>query len=134
MGWLSSFFGSKPTKIVKLEGDGDFECEVVGESRYQEALSMITGGKTKDGHEFECEAKLIREPDNRFDPNAVFVTIDGMKVGYLSREHAVTMAAIFKEHGLAEARADAVIVGGWKRKNRTEDEGNFGVRLDIPIH
>lgn len=133
MGWISDLFGAKPTKLVRLEGDGEFECEVVGESHYQSALISITGGKTSDGHEFACEALLEREPENRKDRNAIAVSINGLRVGYLNRDHAATMTGIFKKHRLAGAYAGALIVGGWQRKARKNPEGSFGVRLDIPV-
>ena len=134
MGWLFDLFAAKPTKVVRLEGDGDFGCEVVGESHYQAALNIITGGKTADGHEFACEALLERERGNRKDPNAVAVSINGLRVGYLNRGHAATMTGIFTKHRLVGAYAGAIIVGGWQRQGRKNPEGHYGVRLDIPVY
>lgn len=133
MGWLSRLFGGGPNTYTVLSGDGDYECEVVGESHYQEALARITGGKTADGHEFECIALLEPEPGNRNDPNAVTVTIEGELVGYLSRPHAKAMTIIFKRHNLAGAEASALIVGGWSGRGGRKAEGHFGVKLDIPV-
>jgi hypothetical protein len=134
MGWLGRLFGRRrERRVVQLEGDGDFECEVVGESHYQQALGQLVGGKTSEGHEFACLALLEREPANRHDGNAVTVSIGGYKVGYLSRPHAAVMATVFKKHRLDAAQADAVIVGGWSRGKGRAPEGHFGVRLDIPV-
>ena len=133
MGWLSGLFGKKPEGIVWLEGDGDFECEVVGESNYQPALAKITGGKTEDGHEFKCVAALVLEPTNKHDRNAVMVQIDGYLVGYLSRPHAASLSDILTRKGLEGAQANAVIVGGWSRRTGRNVEGHFGVKLDIPV-
>jgi hypothetical protein len=134
MGWLSDLLGAKPTKYVQLEGDGDFECEVVGESHHQGALNAIAGGKTSDGHEYPCQALLLAEPNNPKDRNAIVVTVNGHKVGYLNRQHAAVMSKIFKKHKLAGAYAEAVIVGGWKREGRQrQSEGHYGVKLDIPV-
>lgn len=133
MGWLTDIFRGKRINIVRLEGDGDFECEVVGESHYQDALDRIVGGKTREGHEHECEAVLVRDLSNRNDPNAVAVQINGMTVGYLSRPHARAMASIFEKHRLAEARARALIVGGWSDRGGRKAEGHYGVKLDIPV-
>lgn len=33
-----------------------------------------------------CEAVLVREPTNQFDPNAIAVYVDGRHVGYLRKE------------------------------------------------
>lgn len=123
--------GSAEKRYVRLEGDGDYELDIVGESRYQDALDTIVGGKTEDGHEFECEATLERERDNPNDPNAVAVFIEDKKVGYLSRAHARRLSAILDNKKLDGGVAEAMIVGGWKRSNN--DEGHYGVRLDIPV-
>lgn len=133
MGWLSGLFGKKPNGIVWLEGDGDFECEVVGESNYQAALVKITGGKTKDGHELDCVADLVPEPTNRHDRNAIMVQINGHLVGYLCRPHAAALSDILSQKGIAGAQANAVIVGGWARRTSRNAEGHFGVKLDIPL-
>lgn len=66
--------------------------KVVGESHYGKAFSALAGDY---GHRSVPErgvelkgvtAQIVREPDNRFDPDAVAVWIDGRhQVGYLSR-------------------------------------------------
>lgn len=132
MGFWSSLFGGKPRGIVFLEGEDEFECNVVGESHYQANIDQIVGGKTRDGHEHECMADLVPEPDNRHDPNAIAVEIDGLKVGYLSRPHAKVLTKILRSRRLAGAQAKAVIVGGWTGWKGAED-GHYGVRLDIPV-
>lgn len=118
-------------RYARLEGDGDYELDIVGESHYQDALDTIAGGKTEDGHELECEAILERERNNPHDPNAVAVYIDDKKVGYLSRPHARRLSAILDKQKLDGGVAEAIIVGGWRRANN--DEGHYGVRLDIPV-
>ncbi len=134
MGWFGNLFGRKPEAgFTRFEGDGSFECDVVGESNYQDALNRIAGGKTEDGHEFECTARLVPEPGNPHDSNAVMVMIDGRQVGYLSRAHAQAMTILFQRKGLGGAEADALVVGGWKRGRGAKDEGHYGVKLDLPI-
>jgi hypothetical protein len=134
MGWFSSLFGGeRERQIIQLEGDGDYDCEVVGESHYQDALSQITGGKTENGHEFACVAFLEPEPTNANDRNAVMVVIEGLKVGYLSKPHAAAMSYILKKHKADAGQADAIIVGGWSGRGGRKAEGHFGVRLDIPV-
>lgn len=69
--------------------DGLDEIEVVGESHYQATLRAI-----EEAHQTMSErgayltASLIREPENRFDKNAVRVEIAGYTVGYLARHAA----------------------------------------------
>ena len=103
--------------------------EIRGESQYQDALSEICGGKTQDGHLFDCEASLRPEPENPHDPNAVAVFIHDQKVGYLPRQTAKRYGKAF---GGASVKCPAKIVGGWRRREgRSWDEGHFGVELDL---
>lgn len=129
---LTNVSRDKEKRYVRLEGDGDYELAIVGASKFQNELSAIAGGKTEDGHEFECKATLEREPGNPHDSNAVAVYIKERKVGYLSRDHARRLSAILDSKNLDGGIAKALIVGGWDRGRG--DEGSFGVRLDIPIY
>jgi hypothetical protein len=84
---------------------------VAGESHYQEALRTIAGpGEVRH----ETEARLVREPDNPHDANAVRVEIAGAKVGYLPRALAEAWSPRMDE--LASRRrvgaCEATIVGG----------------------
>ncbi|MGI5865821.1 MAG: HIRAN domain-containing protein [Myxococcales bacterium] len=105
--------------------------EVVGESFYQDALARITGGKRADGHELPVVAGLLAESNNKYDPNAIGVWINGFMVGHLSREDAAVYAPVL--HPLSAkgivGTCPAVIVGGWDRGNG--DEGHFGVKLKL---
>ncbi|WP_395543271.1 HIRAN domain-containing protein [Neotabrizicola sp. sgz301269] len=116
---------------MKLEGEGDFEFEIVGESHYQDALEVIAGRKEEEGKWLECEATLRAEPDNPYDKNAVAVFIRQKKVGYLSRADALAWKIALERRGYVgqDVTCDAVIVGGWK--NKSGDEGHYGVKLDL---
>ena len=72
----------------------DFEVPIVGESHYQrELLRAKASVKSYEGISY-IEAILVREPDNKFDPNAVKVmTAESQTIGYLSRENAVRYGA-----------------------------------------
>lgn len=74
--------------VTLVEGREDLE--VVGESHYQENLWQIAGGRHNPEARVRCEiyALLVPEDDNPHDANAVAVWIQGLKVGYLSREDA----------------------------------------------
>lgn len=132
MGLFSWLFGQKQERYVTLEGDGDYDLQIVGESFYQDALDRICGGKTEDGHEFYCEAVLVREPSNPHDKNAIAVYINDLKVGHINRAQAKPLTRIFRDQGLAGGIAKAVIVGGWAGR-RNQSDGHYGVRLDIPV-
>ncbi|MGH3802583.1 MAG: HIRAN domain-containing protein, partial [Pseudonocardiaceae bacterium] len=75
----------RPRLDVVVYG-GSHDLEVVGESHYQDALWRVVGGRTTDRVRAEVQAALVAESDNVYDPNAISVWIDGMRVGYLSRE------------------------------------------------
>lgn len=133
LGWL---FGKKgdgsqqSPRRIKLDGDGSYSQEIVGESFYQSALEQIAGPKTEGGKELLCVAVLICESDNPHDENAVAVTINGKKVGHLSRDDAVSWRRMLKKRlgCLPEVELDAVIVGGW---DDGISEGHYGVKLDL---
>jgi hypothetical protein len=61
--------------------------QVVGESNYQDTLLQLSAlFETVGRIERTFVVKLVPEPDNPFDPNAVAVMTEGdAKVGYLSR-------------------------------------------------
>jgi hypothetical protein len=42
---------------------------------------------------------LVREPDNKFDPNAVMVWIDGKHVGYIPSKDAAALAPFIDQTG-----------------------------------
>lgn len=117
---------------LHIDHEGLFEVDVVGESNYQEALAAIAGGVTREGADHATIATLVREPNNRYDPNAVRVDIDGRTVGYLSRDDAESYCAQLAAFGnpLLVVTTDALILGGWNRGGG--DTGMFGVRLDLP--
>jgi HIRAN domain len=117
--------GDTETKTVRVD--------VVGEASYQPALERIAGPKTEDGVSVWKTASLTPEPTNVYDKNAVMVTIDDLKVGYLSRRQAVAYQAMMADAGmqdeaLSEVRAH--VMGGWRRPNG--DEGHYGVALYVP--
>lgn len=141
MTWFSRLFGGaaaegqpRPTTAlhpVVLRGDGKYAFDVVGESRYQEALTSICGGKSEENACHQCLATLIPEPENPYDANAIAVIIEQKVVGYLSRPNATRYRQDLAAagHGDAVATCNARIIGGWDRGDG--DEGSFGVKLDL---
>lgn len=103
--------------------------EVVGESRYQEALTRIAGGKRRESQLIRTNAELRREPTNPFDRNAVQVVIAGDVVGYLPRDEAAKYAPALDQLPRAGFACDAEIRGGWRDG---DDEGHFGVVVWLP--
>ena len=70
--------------------EGQETLEVVGGASYQDNLWRIVGRRrSPDGRVREhIFAVLAAEPDNPYDTDAIAVWIQGLKVGYLSREDA----------------------------------------------
>lgn len=113
--------------------DGDELVHAVGESRYQDALLALTGGKrTWAGAHSRVVAQLVPEFDNPNDPNAVEVRIGGELVGYLPREMTARYHHLIAETIATEgaARCEAEIRGGWERPGG--DIGRFGVIVLLP--
>jgi hypothetical protein len=117
-------------KVELCEGREDLE--VVGEASYQDNLWRIVGGRhSPDGHvREEVYAVLAAEPDNPYDANAVAVWIQGLKVGYLSREDARRyrpgLLALEQQHGRPVALAGVIAGGGM----RADGPGRLGVFLE----
>jgi len=111
---------------------GDETLEVVGESHRQEELWRIVGGLRADYVRFDVHAMLVPDLHNEFDPNAVEVRIDGILVGYLSREDAAHyrpgLLRLMQAHGGQLIALHGVICGGGPREDARI--GFLGVFLD----
>lgn len=136
MGLFSQLFGggsgSRQVLVAAIQGPGKYACPVVGESNYQDALERICGGRSENGADKEVVARLVYEPENPYDDQAVRVDVDGTTVGYLDRDTARSFRVQLAEAapGVSIAQANAVIRGGWLRG---DDQGHFGIWLDVPI-
>jgi hypothetical protein len=119
--------------FAKLRGTGRYEFDIVGESKYQDALEFICGGRTDEGAEKRVEALLYMEDQNPYDNQAGRVDVEGKTVGYLARDDArsyrrqITSAV----HTQPVGACDVMIVGGWECSKK--DRGHFGVKLDLPV-
>jgi hypothetical protein len=137
MGFFSKLLGQEPEPdqpqvMARLPGPGTFDLQIVGESFHQEALEEICGGRCEDGHRMEVEAMLIHDDDNPHDNQAIAVFIESKLVGHFDRKTARNFRQQFIEAGAAGVPAvcQAIIVGGWDRGD--DDQGHFGVKLDLP--
>src|SRR4051812_31164097 len=98
MGWLNFVFGKRassksasglapenpsPRQSASQTSATWCDLPIVGESNYQDALSRLCGGYTRDGHQLHTRASLVPEPSNPYDKNAIRVDIDAQTVGYL---------------------------------------------------
>lgn len=118
---------------ISIEPKGRFAIDVVGESKYQDALTRLCGGKQHDSADACFLAVLYLENTNPYDNRAVRVDIHDNTVGYLSRDCARRFRRWLKRHGhtAKAAQCQANVRGGWYRG--PDDEGHFGVFLDLPL-
>ena len=67
---------------------------IAGESYRQPALRKLAGMRTPrvNGYLVPVDVWLIREPKNRYDPNAFRAEVNGRQIGYLRREVAAQLA------------------------------------------
>jgi len=124
---------ASPHQVGVLRGTGRYEFDIVGESKYQDSLERICGGRTDESAEEYVQAVLVLEDSNAYDNQAVRVDIRGLTVGYLARKDARSYRAQLAKMGHASlvCTCNAVIVGGWRRSQK--DQGHFGVKLDLPV-
>lgn len=140
MGWIDRLRGrmggrgseqpeTRGTPPVRMLGGGE-DLEVVGESRYQDALWSISGGQIGQSVRCAAAAVLVPEPQNAYDPNAVAVVIEGHRVGYLDRQTAGLYASglneLMRSYG-AHIGLWGVIVGGGYYE---DGPGRLGVWLE----
>ncbi|HEY3560641.1 MAG TPA: HIRAN domain-containing protein [Kribbella sp.] len=140
MGWIDRLRGRAENRgseqrerrgvcPVRMLG-GDEDLEVVGESRYQEALWSLSGAQVGQSVRCAVAAVLVPEPQNAYDPNAVAVAIEGHRVGYLDRSTAAAYVSGLNElMRLHEAHIGlwGVIVGGGYYE---DGPGRLGVWLE----
>lgn len=108
---------------VTTSSTATYNFNIVGEGLHQSNLKKIAGPKEEQSKSYQCSAKVTSEPTNKFDKNAIKVEINGMLVGYLSREDAQKLA------GKRVSRVvSAIIDGGW---DDSDSEGSYGVKLGI---
>jgi hypothetical protein len=109
----------------------EFECEVVGESHYQDNIARALKLWQKHMGDVPLIALLTPEANNKHDRNAVSVTIGGAMVGYLERD----FAPIYRERliaegmGLVPVHCQAMITGGHELADGSK--ASYGVVLDI---
>lgn len=131
MGMFSEFFAE--VEDVFIEGDGQYDLEVVGESHYQRHLKVLSERYSKMGGDRELIAKLHYENTNPHDKKAIRAVINGGTVGYLSRKDARLFRKRIEKVGFEGLviSCNAEILGG-KRVGLFK-KTDFGVWLDLPI-
>lgn len=120
---------AKQSEIEVELFDGSHTLEIVGESHYQDALWQIVGGWREERVRQEAITIIAAEWDNPYDDNAISAWINGLHVGYLSREDAARyrpgLLALEARHERPIA-LNATIAGGGAR---ADGPGRLGVFL-----
>lgn len=102
------------------------------EARYQKALARICGGRDVAAHSRIVSAALVCEPANARDSNGVQVVVDGLLVGYLSKEetHALGPLLMAMQRRSTQVRCAGEIVG--KDHRGRAEPGTFAFWLRLP--
>ena len=85
--------------VMLISCDGAFEMEVKAESHYQDAIGAcvsrtVVEQTSNDACRCEFSLRLVREPANPYDTNAIAVkSTDGRTLGHLAREEAARCTA-----------------------------------------
>lgn len=109
---------------------GSTPLEVVGESRYQDNLWSLVGGRWRDRVRIEVTAILVPDDDNEYDADAISVWVKGLKVGHLSRENAAKyrpgLLDLQRKTGKPIALRGRIVGGG----QRGDGPGMLGIWLN----
>lgn len=110
----------------EVTGEHGFDVEVRGESYHMQDVLAAAQGPSREveGDRLRCEIRvcLRRQPDNRYDENAIVVLSEhGCELGHVAREIAASYAPVFdRAAGLGEIQCAACVVGrnvsgvGWR--------------------
>lgn len=86
--------------------------DIVGEQSYQYNIKILNDAvRQAQGDDPWIMLRLIREPTNRYDSNAIMVTGWGVLVGYIKKTQAARMAPRLDDQG-GHYYATGKIVGG----------------------
>ena len=123
----------KEQEPLFVDGDKEFDQEVVGESFYQKHLTTICGGVSKEKSRVSAIATVHYEDDNEHDKKAIRIDINGETVGYLSKPDALLYRKKVEKLGLKGIilSCNAAIIGG--QKTGRFSSTHFGVWLALPI-
>ncbi|MGH7486311.1 MAG: HIRAN domain-containing protein, partial [bacterium] len=116
-------------QVVTDPSEAGIELDVVGESHYHADLAALMAALRADSSfSVLSAARLVREPTNRYDRNAVRVEVHGRVVGYLSREDAAEIRPWITKHDRRGAWFVLARLGG----GRIEDGlvGPIGVTIE----
>lgn len=104
--------------------------EISGESFYHDAIIDVIGEPTEDGHDVTVNGRLVRDPSNNYDSNAIKCIINGRHVGFVNRDDAEDISRYMDSHNITEILVSCEVTGGWSRGKN--DSGFFGITAYAP--
>ncbi|HEX8601729.1 MAG TPA: hypothetical protein VF774_03715 [Pseudoduganella sp.] len=113
--------------------NGRFELEIVGESRYRDAIRALAGEHGEDKADARHPALLLVDDDNPYEDKAVAVFLSGRMVGYLAPRDALAFRQMLARHDIDGklTSTDGVVRGGgmWQGKRLA-----YSVWLDVSLN
>lgn len=119
------------TPLYHWPSRGRQRVPVVGESYYRSNIAKIAKNTGGEHANRLCEALLVPDNNNPHDANAVAVVIDGLQVGYLSREHASTFRTELTKAAGQLCISECTTVINWGGLGRDNVRLDYSVRLDV---
>lgn len=104
--------------------------EISGESFYHDAIIDVIGEPTEDGYDVTVNGRLVRDPTNKYDSNAIKCLIKERHVGHVNREDAEDISHYMDSHNITEILVSCEVTGGWSRGKN--DSGFFGITAYVP--
>jgi hypothetical protein len=112
---------------------GRFELEIVGESRYRDAIRALAGEHGDARADARHPAMLLVDDDNPYEDKAVAVFLSGRMVGYLAPKDALAFRHMLARHEIDGklTSTDGAVRGGsmWEGKRLA-----YSVWLDVSLN
>jgi HIRAN domain len=106
--------------------------EISGESFYHDAIIDVIGEPTEDGYDVTVNGRLVRDPANKYDSNAIKCLINGRHVGHVNRDDAEEISHYMDTHNITDLLVSCEVTGGWSRGKN--DSGFFGITAYVCDH
>jgi len=95
-----------PKAVLRLKGDGDYDYGVAGAQEHQPILGRIAGRMPEVGGQ-DCTAELVPDISRAGELRAIWVTVQGARVGHIAPEEMAAFQAVLAGR---PARCHAVVV------------------------